>query len=98
MVRKIILIFKKYSGTDDWQIWDSVRNPHNLGHNRLFPSSAAAESTNINTGTSQLDIYGDGFQFRGSSNDTNGDGDLYVYMAWAEETQNTAYLTQTTAR
>mgnify|MGYP007000381375 len=40
-----IIIVKKYSSTDDWQIWDTVRDPHNLGHYRLFPSSSAVETT-----------------------------------------------------
>ena len=65
---------------------------------RISPSEGAAESTSISSDTSQLEIYGDGFQWRGSSNDTNGDGDKYIYMAWAEETQNTAYFTQALAR
>ena len=93
-----ILIVKKYSGTDNWQIWDTERDPHNLMHYRISPSEGAAESTSISSSTSQLEIYGDGFQWRGSSNDTNGDGDKYIYMVWAEETQNTAYFTQALAR
>ena len=93
-----IIISKRYSATDDWQIWDTVRDPHNIGHYRLFPSTAAVESTNVNSGTSQLEIYGDGFQWRGSSDDTNGDGSLYIYMAFAEQAQNTSYFTQALAR
>ena len=93
-----IIICKKYSSTDDWQIWDTERDPHNIGHNRLFPSSAAAESTNVSSSTSQLEIYGDGFQWRGTSNDTNGDGDSYLYMCWGEESTNTPYFSVPTAR
>ena len=92
------LIVKKYSGTDNWMMWDTERDSHNLMHYRTSCSISDTESTSISSDTSQLEIYGDGFQWRGSSNDTNGDGDLYIYMAWAEETQNTAYLTQTVAR
>jgi len=79
-------------------IWDTVRDPHNVGHYRSFPSTNAAESTNVSSGTSQLEIYGDGFQWRGSSDDTNGDGSLYIYMAFAEQAQNTSYFTQALAR
>jgi len=93
-----IIISKRYSAADDWQIWDTVRDPHNLGHYRVFPSTNAAESSNINSGTSQLEIYGDGFQWRGSSDDTNGDGSQYIYMAFAEQSQNTSYFTQALAR
>ena len=92
------LIIKKYSGTDNWMMWDTERDPHNLMHHRTSCSIPDVESTNVASTTSQLEIYGDGFQWRGSSNDTNGDGDKYIYMAWAEETQHTTYLTQTLAR
>ena len=96
--RPRIIIVKRFSNTDDWQIWDSVRDPHNLGHYRLFPSTAAVEGTNVNSNSSQLDIYGDGFKWRGTSNDTNGDGDSYVYMCWAEELSTIPYFSVPTAR
>ena len=79
-------------------MWDTERDPHNLMHHRTSCSIPDVESTNVASTTSQLEIYGDGFQWRGSSNDTNGDGDKYIYMAWAEEPLNTSYFTQPLAR
>ena len=44
------------------------------------------------------DFYGNGFKWRGQSNDTNGDGDNYVYMCFGEESFNTPYFAVPTAR
>ena len=41
---------------------------------------------------------GNGFKWRGQSNDTNGDGDNYVYMCFGEESFNTPYFAVPTAR
>ena len=79
-------------------MWDTERDPHNLMHHRTSCSIPDVESTSINSGTSQLDIYGDGFKWRGQSNDTNGDGDNYVYMCFAEEAFNTPYFSVPTGR
>jgi len=75
---------KKYSGTDAYIVFDATRDPHNLGHHRNSAAEAYAETTSVNSASSQLDIYSNGFKWRGSSNDTNGNGDDYLYLAFAE--------------
>ena len=82
--RPAVIISKKSSGTDSWQIWDNKRDIDNLMHYRLFPNESAAESTSVNSASSQLDFYSNGFKWRGSSNDTNGSGSTYIYLAFAE--------------
>jgi hypothetical protein len=79
-----LIISKKSSGSDSWQLWDNKRDPDNLMHHRLFGNENSVESTSVNSASSQLDFYSNGFKWRGSSNDTNGSGDTYIYLAFAE--------------
>ena len=82
--RPALIISKKSSGTDSWQLWDNKRDPDNLMHHRLFGNESSVETTSVNNASSQLDFYSNGFKWRGSSNDTNGNGDTYIYLAFAE--------------
>ena len=92
-------VMTKRSAADGWSMWDSQRSGgHNLIHNRGPAGASDAESTSISNGTSLCDFYGDGFKWRGQSNDTNGDGDNYVYMCFGEESFNTPYFSVPTAR
>ena len=92
-------ILTKRSAVDGWSMWDSQRSGgHNLIHNRNGAGYSDAESTAISSGTSLVDMYGNGFKWRGQSNDTNGDGDNYVYMCFGEESFNTPYFAVPTAR
>ena len=92
-------VMTKRSAVDGWSIWDSQRSGgHNLIHNRVGAGYNNVESTAISSGTSLCDFYGNGFKWRGQSNDTNGDGDNYVYMCFGEESFNTPYFAVPTAR
>ena len=92
-------VMTKRSALDGWSQWDSQRSGgHNLIHNRNGAGFNHAESTGISNGTSLCDFYGNGFKWRGQSNDTNGDGDNYVYMCFAEESFNTPYFAVPTGR
>ena len=92
-------VMTKRSAADGWSQWDSQRSGgHNLIHNRNGAGFNHAESTGISNGTSLCDFYGNGFKWRGQSNDTNGDGDNYVYMCFGEESFNTPYFAVPTGR
>ena len=92
-------VMTKRSAVDGWSQWDSQRSGgHNLIHNRNGAGYNNAESTGISDGTSLCDFYGNGFKWRGQSNDTNGDGDNYVYMCFGEESFNTPYFAVPTGR
>ena len=92
-------VMTKRSAVDGWMMWDTQRSGgHNLIHNRNGAGYNHAESTAISNGTSLCDFYGNGFKWRGQSNDTNGDGDNYVYMCFGEESFNTPYFAVPTAR
>ena len=79
-----VLIVKATNRVEDWQLWNNASDPDNLMHNRIFPSNSDQATTSVNSASSQLDFYSNGFKWKGSSNDTNGDGDTYVYAAFAE--------------
>ena len=86
-----IIITAGKNSSDAWVLWDNVRDPDNVGHHRSYPNQASVESTSINNATSMVDFYSNGFKFRGSSDDTNGTGRHYIYMAFAEEPVNTPF-------
>ena len=95
--RPAFLIAKKYSGTDAWMMWDSTRDPHNLMHHRNS-TEYYPETTSENSGSSQCDFLANGFKWRGTSNDTNGDGDGYVFWAFAEQPSSTPFGIDANAR
>ena len=91
--RPALVIYKKISGSDSWEMHDSTRNTHNPVGNSLFPSSYDAESTNRN-----VDFLSNGFKQRNGNGNTNEDGYDYIYMAFAEQPGSTSYDTQTNPR
>ena len=83
--RPAFLLIKKHNSTDSWNLWDTTRDPHNLTFHRVFCPESDAESTGTSDTTSKCDIYSNGFKWRGTSNDTNGSGDNYIYYAIADQ-------------
>ena len=77
------IMVKRSSGTEDWAVWDSVRdsgfNPNGF---LLRPNSTDTEGGNV--GAHQIDILSNGFKFRNSDSKGNGSGSTYVYFAFAE--------------
>ena len=86
------------NSSDAWVLWDNARDPDNVGHHRSYPNQATVESTSINNATSMVDFYSNGFKFRGSSDDTNGTGRHYIYMAFAEAPVSTPFGSSSLAR
>ena len=74
------VLHKKSSATDDWNIFDNKRNPHNVVNKYLIPNSTGAEGTSTNR-----DFLSNGFKIRSSSNYVNQSGQTFIYMAFAEE-------------
>ena len=93
-----IIITAGKNSSDAWVLWDNVRDPDNVGHHRSYPNQATVESTSISSGTSMVDFYSNGFKFRGSSDDTNGTGRHYIYMAFAEAPVSTPFGSSSLAR
>ena len=79
-----VMIKQTNASGESWQIFDSKRDIDNLQHNRLKPDSSAAEATNINVSSENIDSVSNGFKLRGYSNGINQSGGSYIYLAFAE--------------
>jgi len=79
--RPAFVLGKSISSTgDDWFIFDSERDPHNVIGLDLNPNSTANEPTTPGT---YVDFVSNGFKFRATSGLVN-DGTTFIYMAFAE--------------
>jgi len=92
--RPALIIIKKYSGSDSWQMHYSAIQTYNNKSAALFPSSDNAEQT---TGR-LIDFLSNGFKFYNADGNSNEDGHDYVYMAFAERAGQTPYGTFPNAR
>ncbi len=73
-----VMIKNTADGSDDWQIFDNKRNPHNVTDKILQTNLANAE------GTSALDLLSNGFKIRATSGFFNGSGENIIYMAFGQ--------------
>jgi len=76
--RPAFVMIKRTNGTDHWIIYDDKRLGYNGDNKNLFANEAAAEEE------MEIDILSNGFKGRTTDDRVNGDGDTYVYLAFAE--------------
>ena len=81
-----LLIKRTDGGTNGWILIDSSVNTYNVGTAFLVPSSSAAE----NTGNTDPDFLSNGFKLRDTSTNWNGNGNTYLYVAFAENPFNSS--------
>ena len=79
--RPAMFIVKETSGTQGWTMIDNKRSPFNPTDGTLHPSGTAAEDTSSDF---FVDLLSNGFKIRDTDTVFNGDGQTYVYFAWAE--------------
>ena len=77
--RPAVVMRKKFSGSNDWYITDNKRLGRNPDNAYLFPNTTQTESD-----IERIDFYSNGFKLRTTDSGQNGDGDSYIYMAFAE--------------
>jgi hypothetical protein len=77
---RFILYKNSSSGTAFWRIWDTARAPYNADNNALYPNSSSAEDL----GSGPIDELSNGFKIRTSSANDNGNGNTFIYAAFAE--------------
>ena len=77
--RPAFVIIKRTSSTQNWYIWDNKRLGYNVDNNHLQGQDRDAEGT-----ADTLDLLSNGFKIRESGVGTNGSGDNYIYIAFAE--------------
>ena len=70
-----------------WYMKDNKRDPINSTTDFFYANDAAADSTGWGSGSNggNSDFLSNGFKFTGNWNGINGDGDTYIYMAFAEQ-------------
>ena len=73
-----MVIYKK-DAVQDWCINDDKRLGFNPDNAYLFPNTTQTESD-----IERIDFYSNGFKLRTTDSGQNGDGDSYIYMAFAE--------------
>jgi hypothetical protein len=75
---------KATNEAQDWSILDNKRPAENPADQWIAPNTNAAEVASDGTALS-ADLLSNGFKMRGSAADgTNGSGDTFIYMAFAE--------------
>jgi hypothetical protein len=77
--RPRFVLFRSTSARN-WVIRDTSRNTYNAVTNDLYPDSAAAEYAPGDA----IDFLSNGFKLRATGATFNGNGEVYIYMAFAE--------------
>ena len=73
------VLFKKSSGTNNWNLYDNKRDTFNPESNLLYPSLSDAEAS-----FSGVDFVSNGIKIKTSNTNFNDSGGTYIYMAFAE--------------
>ena len=94
--RPAFVWIKCSSGTFNWMMYDSKREPFNLMDKYLMTNSANAEAGSSTD--NPIDFLSDGFKLRYTNTSTNQSGGTYIYMAYAEQPGLTPYDITTNAR
>ncbi len=81
------LLIKPTNITGHWRILDNKRNQTNPRNSTLKPDESEAETTHANE---QVDFLSNGFQLKTAHNGRNGNGDNYIYIAFAADPDTTA--------
>ena len=79
--RPRFVMVKQTNDVGNWIIWDTARSTYNQMQLYLSPNSSSQE---LNNAVVSIDSVSNGFKCRTSDNDINGNGDTYIYMAFAE--------------
>ena len=89
------VMVKRTNTTGSWMMYDNKRATFNVNNKLLFADTNDSEST---TGSGVVDFLSNGFKWRGTATGTNGSGDSYIYMCFAENPFVTSTGIPTTAR
>ena len=73
-----LVIVKRTDGSDTWTLWDDMRPEYNEAYYSLIPNSSAGEQSN-----EAADFLSNGFKLRRTPTYYNGNGNNYIFMAWA---------------
>ena len=86
------IITKRYtaSTTGSWLMYDTKRDVSNLTTKKLFANENGQENlstdpSGVDESNNNIDIYSNGFKQKEDYTFSNGDGDTYLYIAFAEQ-------------
>ena len=79
--RPALVIVKKYSAGENWNMTDSTRSPFNVCQHGLSPSTSSAEDT---TNGVRIDLLSNGFKARDTAGQYNDNGANYIFISFAE--------------
>ena len=74
------VILKNTSSAQDWSMKDNRRPGYNVTDDILYPNGNYAEGSG-----GDIDIVSNGFKIRTTAANTNGSGNTFIYMAFAEQ-------------
>ena len=77
--RPALVILKRTDGTASWYLYDYKRDGYNAANKLLYPNLSNVEANNHIP-----DFLSNGFKIRTVGTVANGNGNNYLYMAWAE--------------
>jgi hypothetical protein len=80
--RPRFVMFKRTTNDDPWIIHDTARDIYNGYSVQLYPNASSAEGGPYSPPI--IDELSNGFKCRSSASGTNGSGDTFIYMAFAE--------------
>ena len=90
------ILVKRRDATKGWGLIDSVRSASgNPTNNILFPDLNNQDYTSSGH---EVDFLSNGFKVRNNNNRWNTNGGTYIYVAFAEQIQNTPFGSETNAR
>jgi len=75
-------IMVKSTGTQNWYVRDTERDPYNVSDTAIFPDLTNAETSTSNY---DMDIVSNGFKHRYNGAGHNASGVTYIYLAFAEQ-------------
>ena len=91
--RPALIIFKSTSASENWQMKNSKQVGYNDQNHSFFCNNENVEYT-----TAEMDFLSNGFKLRNNGGGSNGSGETFVYMAWAEQSEATPFATSPNSR
>jgi hypothetical protein len=91
------VLVKSTTSADNWFLMDNKRDPFNPDYKILSPNTNSAEDT-ANLGVTDMDFLSNGFRLTTSWSGWNNNGQVNIYMAFAENPFVTSGGIPTTAR
>ena len=78
-----LVIAKRTNSTANWVIFDNKRGGYNVDNDEMSPNTNGGD--NDGNTYAYIDLLSNGFKWRETSDNKNGNNDSYIFMAFAAE-------------